>query len=75
MVGRRELSIEEFKEFFDINARKKINASPPEFLILWNVKYSFEFEDEGYSLQKFIEDLKKEYAVLKMKEKILKAIL
>ena len=75
MVGKHELGMEEFFEFFDINVRKKIKASPPEFLILWDVKYDFEFEYEDYSLQKFIEELKKEYAMLKMKEKILKAIL
>ena len=75
MIGKHELNIEEFEEFFDINVRKKIKASSPEFLILWDVKYDFEFEYEDYSLLKFIEDLKKEYAVLKMKEKILKTIL
>ncbi|MFQ5975348.1 MAG: tRNA pseudouridine(38-40) synthase TruA [Candidatus Hydrothermarchaeales archaeon] len=76
MVGKGEFGIGELEEYFDVKIDKKIPPSEAENLILWDVKYGFEFEDEEYSKETLIsmislkdKELKKELA---MGEEILK---
>ncbi|MFQ6137103.1 MAG: tRNA pseudouridine(38-40) synthase TruA [Candidatus Hydrothermarchaeales archaeon] len=74
MVGRGELQIGEIERYFDPNFEKKVPPSNPENLVLWEVRYDFEFEEEGYSIEDLIsalnEDLKGLKVGVKMKEEI-----
>ncbi|RLF61090.1 MAG: tRNA pseudouridine(38-40) synthase TruA [Thermoplasmata archaeon] len=71
LVGKGELTIKDLKNLFKKEINKKIKASEPEFLILWDIKYDFKFKCENFSLNRFIEHLKREICILKMKEEIL----
>lgn len=42
-AGRGEISIEELKKYFEPACRNKFKPSEPEPLILWSVKYNFDF--------------------------------
>ncbi|MFH1773720.1 MAG: tRNA pseudouridine(38-40) synthase TruA [Methanobacteriota archaeon] len=59
MAGRSEISIEELKKYFEPACKNKFKPSEPKQLILWNVKYNFDFEHEDYSLRKFKREILK----------------
>lgn len=67
MTGRSEISIEGLKKYFEPACKNKLKPSEPEPLILWNVKYNFDFEHEDYSLRKFQKEILKRRKELKTK--------
>ena len=64
-VGRGELAPSEIEEFFDPAVKRKFPPAPAEGLVLWEVRYPFEFKNESYSAEKLAGIL------LKQKEKFL----
>lgn len=78
MVGRGELEIGDLEACFDPKVENKFSPSKAENLVLWDVKYGFEFEDEEYSRENLvsmislkIRDIREEVAI---SEEILKEI-
>ncbi|MDI6654416.1 MAG: tRNA pseudouridine(38-40) synthase TruA [Candidatus Hydrothermarchaeota archaeon] len=67
MAGRSEISIEELKKYFEPACKNKFKPSEPEQLILWDVKYNFDFEHEDYSLRKFLSEIFEKQKELKTK--------
>lgn len=57
MVGSGELSVEELQRYFEPSHKGKLPPATPENLVLWNVRYAFDFEPEKYSLQRFRKEL------------------
>ena len=64
MVGRGELTLEELEEALQPEVERKFSASPPEFLVLWEVAYEFEFEHEEYSTAKLASTLEERFKKL-----------
>ncbi len=54
MVGKGELEIVDLEACFDPKVENKFSPSKAENLVLWNVKYGFEFEDEIYSRENLV---------------------
>jgi tRNA pseudouridine38-40 synthase len=48
-AGEGRVSLEELRECLQGSCKRKFPPSPPEQLMLWSVRYDFEFRDEGYS--------------------------
>lgn len=67
MAGRGEISIEKLRKYFEPACKDKFKPSEPEPLILWNVKYNFDFEHEDYSLRKFQKEIFERQGELKTK--------
>jgi tRNA pseudouridine38-40 synthase len=57
MVGRGELSLEALEEALHPEVERRFPAAPPEFLVLWQVAYDFEFEHEEYTAGKLAAQL------------------
>ncbi len=58
MVGSSELSMAELEGYFESGIRRKLPPAPPENLVLWNVRYPFDFEHEKYSVRRLERELK-----------------
>ncbi len=75
-AGRSEISIQKLRKYFEPARKNKFLPSPAEPLILWNVKYNFDFEYEDYSLRKFQKEIFERQKELKtkvaMREEILR---
>jgi tRNA pseudouridine38-40 synthase len=57
MIGNRELTIKELRRYFDSDCNNKIPPSEAESLVLWDLKYAFDFKLEGYSIKKFLTEI------------------
>jgi tRNA pseudouridine38-40 synthase len=75
MAGRGELTAGELKKYFDPDYKKKIPPSAAKNLVLWEVKYDFEFKDEGYSKEKLIKELEESWKNTKTEAVILEGVL
>ncbi len=64
MVGRGELAPEELEEALSPGVERRFPASPPQFLVLWEVAYEFEFEHEAYSVARLVRELEKRFREL-----------
>ncbi|NOZ58671.1 MAG: tRNA pseudouridine(38-40) synthase TruA [Euryarchaeota archaeon] len=64
MVGRGELSLEALEEALLPGVERKFPAAPPQFLVLWEVAYDFEFEHEEYTAGKLSQQLEERFAAL-----------
>ncbi len=57
MVGTGELSTEQLQRYFKPDFQGAIPPAPAENLVLWDVRYGFDFEADEYSRRRFIESL------------------
>jgi len=51
-AGKEEVSLEELRESLEVSCSRKFPPSPLEALVLWEVRYDFEFQVEDYSRKK-----------------------
>jgi|Deesub1362A_J573_1020465.scaffolds.fasta_scaffold00016_101 tRNA pseudouridine38-40 synthase len=56
-VGNGEITLENLKMYFNPEINKKIPPSGPEGLILWDIRYPFEFNYEKYSLDNLTQNI------------------
>ncbi len=78
LIGKGEMEVEELVGYFDPEFERKVAPSEAECLILWEVKYGFEFEEEEYSKDNLVSQLSSRDKELKktltMNEEMLKMI-
>ncbi len=58
LAGAGEIGVEEIEEALKPGVQRVFPPSPPEFLVLWEVEYGFEFEHEEYTLRMLGQRLK-----------------
>lgn len=75
MIGKGELTIEELRRYFDSDCDNKIPPSEAESLVLWDIRYAFDFKLEGYSIQKFLKEIFEKQKELKTEALINEEIL
>jgi tRNA pseudouridine38-40 synthase len=74
MVGKGELSLEALEEALHTEVERKFSAAPPEFLVLWEVAYKFEFEHEGYTVRQLVAQLRERFSSLYAQAALAKAM-
>jgi tRNA pseudouridine38-40 synthase len=70
MAGRGEISATDLRELLNIETEKNIPPSAPENLVLWDVRYDFEFDYEDYSRKRLESELKKMLLEFRIQEAI-----
>ncbi|RMF91806.1 MAG: tRNA pseudouridine(38-40) synthase TruA [Methanobacteriota archaeon] len=71
MAGTGEATPQDVERLLDPDYKKKIPPSDPENLILWDVKYDFNFEDEEYTKKRLIGELEKQWKKTRINAAIL----
>ncbi|WP_456475631.1 tRNA pseudouridine(38-40) synthase TruA [Candidatus Pyrohabitans sp.] len=74
MVGRGELSLEVLEEALHPGVERTFSAAPPEFLVLWEVAYEFEFEHEEYTVRQLVALLRERFSSLYAKAALARAM-
>jgi tRNA pseudouridine38-40 synthase len=57
MVGIGELTLGELRRYFEPGNKGKFPPAPPENLVLWNVRYAFDFKPDEYTLIRLMEEM------------------
>lgn len=57
LCGRGELAEAELRRYMESEASRKLPPAEPEGLILWEVRYPFQFETDGYTVARLTERL------------------
>jgi len=57
LAGAGEIEVEEIEEALEPGVQRCFPPAPPEYLVLWEVEYGFEFEHEEYSLRQLVQRL------------------
>lgn len=75
MIGKGDLTIEEAERYLDPEVKEKMPPAGAEGLVLWDVRYPFDFEYEDYTLRRFQKEIFRRWREQERRALIMKEML